>query len=198
METSKAMALLLCLSTSIALCQVGVGTTNPTSELEIETTNTGIPALEINPQTAPVGTADGQLSVIGDKLYMYDLTRAKWLSIENTTLLYGRTGPRSNQVLNFMCNFGNQNSGAFIPMNATIVHISARARGGNATKGFSLEIRNGAGFVSSTTYNLVGREYTNTTLNIDVNAGQYLMARIGNTGGNVTDLTLIVWLKWRQ
>lgn len=198
MELSRTMALLLCLSTNIMLCQVGVGTTNPTSELEIETTNTGIPALEINPQTAPVGTADGQLSVIGDKLYMYDLTRAKWLSIENTTLLYGRSGPRSNQVLNFMGNFGNQNSGAFIPMNATIVHISARARGGNSTKDFSLEIRNGAGFVSSTTYNLVAREYTNTALNIDINAGEYLIARIGNTGGNVTDLTLIVWLKWRQ
>jgi len=180
------------------LCQVGVGTTNPTSELEIETSNTGIPALEINPQTAPVGTADGQLSVIGDKLYMYDLTRAKWLSIENTTLLCGRTGSRTNEVLRFMGNFGNQNTGALVPMDATIVHISARARGGNATKDFSLEIRNGAGFVSSTTYNLAAREYTNPALNIDVNAGEYLIARIGNTGGNVTDLTLIVWLKWRQ
>lgn len=198
METSKTMALLLCLSTNIALCQVGVGTTNPTSELEIETTNTGIPALEINPQTAPVGSADGQLAVIGDKLYMYDLTRAKWLSVENTTLLYGRTGSRTNQGLNFMGNFGNRNSGAFIPMNATIVHISARARGGNATKDFSLEIRNGAGVVSSTTYNLVAREYTNTALNIDIDAGEYLISRIGNTGDNVTDLTLIVWLKWRQ
>jgi len=180
------------------LCQVGVGTTNPTSELEIQTSNTGIPALEINPQTAPVGTADGQLSVIGDKLYMYDLTRTKWLSIENTTLLYGRGGNRTNEVLRFMGNFGNQNTGALIPMNATIVHISARARGGNASKDFSLEIRDSGGLVSSTSYNLVAREYINTALNIDINAGEYLIARIGNTGGNVTDLVLTVWLKWRQ
>jgi len=198
METSRTMALFMCLSTNIMLCQVGVGTTNPTSELEIETTNTGIPALEINPQTAPVGTANGQLSVIGDKLYMYDLTRAKWLSIENTTLLYGRSGSRTNEVLRFMGDFGNQNTGALIPMDATIVHISARARGGNSSKDFSLEIRNGAGFVSSTTYNLATREYTNTALNINVNAGEYLIARIGSSGWNVTDLTLTVWLKWRQ
>ena len=198
MEISRSMTLFLCLSTNIMLCQVGVGTTNPTSELEIETTNTGIPALEINPQTAPVGSADGQLSVIGDKLYMYDLTRAKWLSIENTTLLYGRTGSRTNEVLRLMGNFGNQNSGAFIPMDATIVHISARARAGNSTKQFSLEIRNGAGFVSSTTYNLAASEYINTALNIDINAGEYLIARIGSAGGNVTDLILTVWLKWRQ
>ena len=68
------------------LSQVVVGTTDPTSELEIETTDTGIPALEINPQTAPVGSANGQIAVIGDKLYMYDLTRTKWLSIETTAL----------------------------------------------------------------------------------------------------------------
>ncbi|WP_347923380.1 hypothetical protein [Pontimicrobium sp. SW4] len=198
MEISRTMALFMCLSTNIMLCQVGVGTTNPTSELEIQTSNTGIPALEINPQTAPVGTADGQLSVIGDKLYMYDLTRTKWLSIENTTLLYGRGGSRTNEVLRFMGNFGNQNTGALIPMNATIVHISARARGGNTSKDFSLEIRDSVGLVSSTSYNLASREYMNTALNIDIDAGEYLIARIGSAGGNVTDLILTVWLKWRQ
>lgn len=185
-------------STFNVFSQVGIGTTHPTSALEIETVDTGIPALEINPQTSPVGSADGQLSVIGDKLYMYNLTRGKWLSLENTTLLYGRNGSRTNEVLRFMGNFGNQNTGALIPMNATIVHISARARGGNSTKAFSLEIRNASGFVSSVTYNLASREYTDTSLDIDIDAGQYLMARISNTGGNVTDLTLIVWLKWRK
>ena len=123
---------------------------------------------------------------------MYDLTRAKWLSIENTTLLYGRTGSRTNEVLRLMGNFGNQNSGAFIPMDATIVYVSARARLGNSTKPFFLEIRNGAGFVSSTTYNLVANEYINTALNIDINAGEYLIARIGSAGGNVTDFILTV------
>lgn len=39
--------------------QVGVGTTTPTAELEVETSNTGIPALELNPQTAPTGTTNG-------------------------------------------------------------------------------------------------------------------------------------------
>lgn len=179
--------------------QVGVGTTSPSAHLEVDVaSDVTLPALEINPQTAPTGTADGQIAVIGDKLYMYDLTRTKWLSVENTTLLYGRTGSRTNEVLRFMGNFGNQNSGALIPLNATIVHISARARGGDATKQFSLEIRNGTTTISSTSYNLVSREYTNTALNIDVNAGDYLMARIGSAGSNVTDLTLIVWLKWRQ
>ncbi|WP_142784715.1 hypothetical protein [Changchengzhania lutea] len=194
-----ARMLLVCFFCSGSLIsQVGVGTTTPTAELEIETTNTGIPALELNPQSAPVGTVDGQLSVIGDKLYLYDNTRGKWLSVETFNLLYGRTGSRTSEVLRFMGNFANQNSGALIPMNATIVHISARARNGDSTKQFSLEIRNGGSVVSSTTYNLSAREYIDTTLNIDVNSGDYLIARIGSVGTNITDLTLTVWLKWRQ
>ena len=44
--------------------QVGVGTTDPTAELEIETSNSGIPALELNPQSSPTGTATGQLAVL--------------------------------------------------------------------------------------------------------------------------------------
>ena len=63
MEISRSMTLFLCLSTNIMLCQVGVGTTNPTSELEIETTNTGIPALEINPQQVQNTKDDCQVGV---------------------------------------------------------------------------------------------------------------------------------------
>jgi len=57
-----------CLFISNIYSQVGIGTLNPSAELEIGTTNTGIPALEINPQTAPVGNAMGQLAIIGDIL----------------------------------------------------------------------------------------------------------------------------------
>ena len=106
----------------ISFSQVGVGTTNPTSELEIETTNTGIPALEINPQTAPVGSADGQLAVIGDKLYMYDLTRTKWLSVETTALQYGWAGSADNQLLWFGGDI--ENTGPLMLLDGTIVYLS--------------------------------------------------------------------------
>ena len=68
--------------------QVGIGTITPNAELEIKSNST-LPALELNPQTAPVGTATGQIAVIGDKLYMFDVTRAKWLSVEATMLNFG-------------------------------------------------------------------------------------------------------------
>jgi len=76
--------------------------TNPTAELEIETTNTGIPELELNAQSSPIATATGQIVLIGDKLYMYDVTRTKWLSIETAPLQYARNNNvDNNQRLHF-------------------------------------------------------------------------------------------------
>ena len=123
------LILLLCIH-SIGFSQVGIGTTNPTAELEIETTNTGIPALELNAQTAPTGNATGQISLIGDKLFMYDATRSKWLSLETIALQYGRNGNADNQRLHYGGNMQNNNSGAMMPFNGTIVAVSSRSSGG--------------------------------------------------------------------
>lgn len=185
--------------------QVGIGTTDPTAELEIETTSSGIPALEINPQTTPTGTANGQITVINNKLYMFDTSRGvlsalgKWLSVETTTLPYARGGNnRNNQVLRFGGVVSNQNSGALMPFDGTIVVGSARISGGDATKQFSIEVRNGATVVSTTNFNLTASEYTDTTLNIDFSAGDYIIARISNVGTTVNNPNLILWVKWRQ
>ncbi len=181
--------------------QVGIGTTTPTAELEIETTNTGIPALEINPQTAPTGTVTGQLSLIGDKLYMYDATRVKWLSIETSNLHFGRPGTRNNEVLRYSGNFGNQNAGALMPFDGTIVYITARARGGLANKDFSVEIRNGGAIVgTANTYSLASSEFSDTNINIDFSAGDFIVSRILNTPttDTVQDLIVTAWIKWRR
>ncbi|WP_146191782.1 hypothetical protein [Algibacter marinivivus] len=200
--------LLLCLSYYYSFSQVGIGTTTPTAELEIQTSDVGdplldIPALEINPQTTnvPTGSTTGQISVIGDKLYMYDGTRNKWLSIETTKLHYGRGGNRNNEVLRYVGDFGNQNSSALMPFDGTIVHITARARGGLANKDFSVEIRNGNAIVgTATTYSLASSEFIDTTTNTNFSAGDYIISRIANTPTTATvqDLIVTIWVKWRQ
>ncbi|MEC3906968.1 hypothetical protein VOI54_08045 [Tamlana sp. 2201CG12-4] len=195
-----ALILLLCMHNGFS--QVGIGTTTPSSELEIQTSASGIPALELNPQTAPTGTADGQLSVIGDKLYMYDNTRNKWLSIETTKLHFGRPGNRNNEILRYAGNYSSQNSSPLMPFDGTIVHITARARGGLANKDFSVEIRNNNSLVSGTlnTYSLSSSEFIDTAVNIDFSSGDFIIGRIASTptSDTVQDLILTVWVKWRQ
>lgn len=174
--------------------QVGIGTVSPTAELEIEGTNTGIPVLELNPQSAPAGSATGQLAVIGDLLYMYDATRGKWLSTESTTLQFGSNGVRSNEYMGFGGDVRDSGSGARMPFNGTITAVTIVASGGLTTKGFEVHINGSV----NTTYNLVGSEFTNSTVNIDFDAGDYLHMFISNTLGNVNDSAAIIWIKWRK
>lgn len=178
--------------------QIGVGTTSPTAEVEIETDNTGIPALELNPQTAPVGTADGQLSVIGDKLYMYDATRTKWLSVESTALQFGRNGNSSTNTLHFGGNMVSGTSGPLMPFDGTIVCITAMAASGADTD-VNIRVRDNAGVNSvDDTFSLASLRYTNTTANLDFNAGDYFTIRARDGSTTAVDLTVVVWVKWRQ
>ncbi len=190
----------MCLFFQTLFSQVGVGTTDPTAELEIETTPTGIPALEINPQTAPTGNTTGQLAVIGDQLCMYDETRGKWLSVESTALHFARGGSnRNDSPLRFSGVISNQNSGAHMPMDGTIVYISAMVNGGDTSKEFFIERRDASGFLSTAAaFNLSSGTYSNSAADIDFNAGEYLITRISGTGGTVNNPNIILWVKWRH
>jgi len=193
---------LLCIISISGYSQVGVGTTNPTAELEIATTNTGIPALEINPQTAPVGTVTGQLAVIGDELYMYDATRVKWLNVSATAIQFGYYGSINTNNLEFGGSMDSDIAGPLMPFNGTIVAVTATTVS-NSTKSFELRVRDynpGTGFVSTTQsyiFGLTDYEFVNSTLNLDFNQNDFLAVR-GNAGGGASDPSIIIWVKWRK
>ncbi|GAA3637542.1 hypothetical protein GCM10022397_23870 [Flavivirga jejuensis] len=188
--------------------QVGIGTTSPTAELEIETTNTGMPALEINPQTAPVGSVTGQLAVIGDKLFMYDATRVKWLSVETTALQYGYEATADDRMLWFGGDIGNNSTteddtGPKMPFDGSIVYITIESSGGNTSKSFEIVVNgtavpNNADPTLDGRFNLSGGSFTRTTFNIDFNAGDYIMLKARNNGSGVIDPAAIIWVKWRE
>lgn len=181
--------------------QVGIGTTDPTSELEIETTNTGIPALELNPQTAPTGTVTGQLSLIGDKLFMYDATRIKWLSLESFVLQFGRAGNQDDTALRSAGNIGNNNSGMLMPFNGTIVYVTVKTNSNNGAqaKQFDIRVRNGTTTNSTTSITTVASQYTNNNLNVNFSAGDYINGFIIDDGaGDVNNSVITLWVKWRQ
>lgn len=162
----------------------------------------------MNPQSSPTGSVTGQLSVIGDKLYMYDATRSKWLSTETTALQYGYALDADNQALFFGGDIGidptNQdNSGAKMPFNGTMVYLTIQSSGGNSTKRFDIKI-NGSDVGNSGDptldgrINLVGGAFSISTLNINFNAGDYITIKAANAGAPVDNPAAIIWVKWRQ
>ena len=186
-----------------ATAKVGIGTNNPSAGLEILGADTGAPVLELNPQSAPVGTATGQLAVIGDLLYMYDATRSKWLSVESTALQFAKNNRQAttDEFLFFGGNLRDgTKSGALMPFDGTVVIVSARRADTDTSAETYLVSINGS--TSSLPGNSIefaaGSQSVNgTSYNIDFNAGDFLnvytsLSRISY------DPAVIVWVKWRK
>lgn len=189
--------------------QVGIGTSTPNAELEIKSPTDQLPALELNPQTAPDGTAMGQIAVIntpdyGPELFMFDTTRTdnsgegKWLTVGASTFNFGREGGQNNSTLEYAGDITS--SGPKMPRKGTIVYTTLNSSGGNATKQIRIAIHNSAGTEqSSTNLNLVGGSLKKTDFNLDFEAGDYIRVHVGNGGGgNVNDPTAVLWIKWRN
>ncbi len=194
----KVLFILATIHVWVTVAQVGVGTTNPSSQLEIQSTNTGIPTLELNPQTAPIGSATGQLAVIEDELYMYDATRGKWLSVDATSYVWSKNGPADNEVLRIGGDVRTDNSGIRMPFNGAIVYVTAQSSGGVANKGFDIRVRNGTTTLVTTSFSLIANVFTNTNYNVNFTAGNYINVYVQAAGNTVEDPAVTVWVKWRK
>jgi len=182
-------------STSL-FAQVGIGTVVPSAQLEIEGTNTGIPVLELNPQSAPAGSAMGQLAVIGDLLYMYDATRGKWLSVASTALQYGKNNTQGggDNYIRFGGDTRDGNSGPKMPFDGTIVYVTTESSN-SVTDTYVLSLD---GATTGTSYTLVAGDFIKTDYNVDFNAGQTINIYTSGLNKNAQDPSVIVWVKWRQ
>lgn len=192
--------LVFCFVQSWSYAQVGVNTTNPSATVHIETLPTNVPNLQLQPQAVPVGTATGQLAVIGDELYMYDAVRTKWLSVGFSSLDFGRNANSDNQPLRFGGNAEDDDTGAMMPFDGTIIAIGAKASDGVANKGFEVRVRNGNGAAANQAtlnLNLAGGEYQSNNNNLDFDAGDYLSVYVVNAGGNIENLAVTLWIKKR-
>ncbi|WP_299212689.1 hypothetical protein [uncultured Dokdonia sp.] len=192
--------LILCLLVSVfANAQVGVGTITPNGKLTIDASAETTAALELVPQATPTtNLANGQLAVIGDKLYMYDLTRTAWLSVESTAIQFGRNGDVDTNALHYGGNMVANDSGALMPFNGTIVAITAMGASGDDTD-FNVRVRTAAGTNSvNETFSLSGLRYIDTTTNLDFSANEHITARARDAATTTTDVTVIIWVKWRQ
>ena len=191
--------IIACLLVCNIHAQVGIGTTTPGAELDINAVNSGgIPPLELNPQTTPTGTASGQIAVIGNELYLYDASRTKWLSVASSTFNFGKEGNLNNTDLEYSGDIDN--SGPSMAQNGTIVYITINSSGGSVTKGFTLSRYNTANFLISThSFSLHSGELIVNNANIDFSKGDYFIVSVDNDGtGVVSDASMVIWTKWRQ
>ena len=191
------ITLLFC---TVLFAQVGIGTSNPTAQLDINTSNSSLPPLELNPQAAPLGTAAGQMSVIGDQLYLFDNNRNKWLSVGSSTFNFGREGDLDGHSLEYAGDITN--SGPSLPNNGTIVYVTLNSSGGKPDKGITLEVYDSAdALVSSHSLNLSSGRLLKNDFDVDFNAGDYFRVRVDNdtgTNAKANDISAVLWTKWRM
>ncbi len=190
----------LCLTTTLAFAQVGIGTVSPSATLTIDSGSDPIAALELVPQAVPTtNLADGQLAVINGNLYMYDdSVRNSWLSVETVALQFGRNGNVDTDNLHFGGNMVSGVSGALMPSDGTIVAITAMAASGADTN-INIRARDAAGTNSiDETFSLASLRYTDNTANLQFSAGEYITARARDAATTATDVTVVIWVKWRQ
>ncbi|MFC4634880.1 hypothetical protein ACFO3O_13245 [Dokdonia ponticola] len=182
-----------------ANAQVGIGTILPNGKLTIDASAETTAALELVPQATPTtNLANGQLAVIGDKLYMYDATRTKWLTLESTAIQFGRNADVDTDNLHYGGNMVSGTSGALMPLDGTIVAITAMAASGDDTD-INVRARDATNTNSiNETFTLASLRYTDTAANFDFSAGDYITARGRDAATTATDVTVIVWVKWRQ
>lgn len=132
---------------------------------------------------------------------MYDAVRTKWLSVENSTLAFGRNGNVDNVVLKSSGNNAHGNASYLMPFDGTIVYVTVKSNvnSGAQIKEFQVRVRKGATNVTTTNVTTAASEFSSTTFNVDFSAGDYIDVRIINDGnGNVNNPAAMLWVKWRE
>ncbi|WP_299766460.1 hypothetical protein [uncultured Dokdonia sp.] len=192
----KLLLIAILLVCSIATAQVGIGTTTPNAALDIQSPSDDLPALKLNPQSNPIGTAAGQISVIGDRLFLYDATRNKWLSIETSIFSFGDEGNINSGNLEYAGDI--RDSGPRITEKASIVYLTMNSTSGNQDKRISINITDASGTVTEHEFQLVNGSLILENLDIEVESGDFIQISAVDGGGPIRGLSATIWTKFRN
>jgi len=150
----------------------------------------GLGGLAVTTINASVGTQD--------VLTLVDTSRGnKILSIGDTSVTWAENRVGNNDWLQ-IGSAVDAKSGYIVPLNATIVKVTAHTENNKGhTKPILLYV-NGALNSTIGTFNGVAGEDTfeDVTVDINVAAGDKLRLR-GGTGGRIEDTVITLWIKWR-
>ena len=165
--------------------------------VKINPTSTNAP-LELTPKAdrSTTGLAAGQIEVGTNGIaYIYDATRAKWLSLQRFQLVFGRSGPTKNQYLPFGTgNLPSNNSGYRMLRNATIIGMSTQLDSSGTCNIHCQKNDETTNIASLAIASEVGNQRTD--LNIDLAAGDFLQSYLEATN-TVKDPVVIIEIAWR-
>jgi len=140
-----------------------------------------------------VTTINGQ-----EVLTLEDTTRAnKILSVGDTSVTWSENRVGNNDWMQ-IGSAVDADSGYIVPLNATVVKVTAHTENDNGNvKPMLLYIDGALNSTIGTFAGVAGEsQFVDATLNIDVAQGEKLRIR-GGTGGQIEDTVITVWLKWR-
>jgi hypothetical protein len=156
-----------------------------TDNISLDSSGQTYAPLILTPQSATPTTqlVDGAIMVRNGQAWLYDATRTKWLSFDSAQWQWASNGNADGVALQFGGNMANTASGPRMLYGGTIVGVTAMSSGGLATKQIDIYINNALNF----SFNLVANVYSDSTRNVNFNAGDYLGAYVSSTGDNVTN-----------
>ena len=144
---------------------------------------------------APVtNLVEGRVIVVGDKQYMYDSVRAKWLSVERKSI-EAQKASKSKDVYLQYGNVPSLQTGYRIPRNATIVAMVAQTE---LSASWTLEVRrnNVTTPIASLTITAAAGNQSITT-NVDVVAGDRIQLYANTAGVDIFAPVANIELAWR-
>lgn len=159
------------------------------------TSGTDAPLELSNLVSAPTtNLAAGQLAVVNGIIYIYDNTRAKWLSIQRQTFAFGRRGLTKVQYLPYFGgSLASMTSGLRLMRKAVITGISMQASVAG-TGSVNLRSNNGSSNIATLAItSALGNQDTST--NVDLAQGDTLQA-IFNSVVGVEDPMVLVEIAW--
>ena len=177
----------------VAQAQVGIGRTTTTSMLDIATTNNGIPALCLTPQTNPIGSKEGHLAVIGDQLYVYDALRSKWLTQEMSTMSFGVNGTKSQATLEYSGDITAV--GAVLPKNGIISGITVNSSGGGNNKVVQIKITPLTGSVRTHNVTLTNGKCNFQNLDYEFSKDDSIEISLTSAGSNISNPSVVLYTK---
>ncbi|MBE7692440.1 hypothetical protein [Tenacibaculum finnmarkense] len=177
---------------------VGIGDFSGTTiDAKLHVKSTDVP-FKIEPNTTtPTGTSGGQMFVDSTNgiLYIYDGTRAKWLSVDRTMVGWGvNNANTTNQYLRQFNGAQSSQNGWRMIRNGTITAISAQT---NINQTWTLEIRKNDGTTAIASLTITNQQGNhNNSVNIDVNEGDFIQAYCN--GSSVDYPETLIEIAWRK
>lgn len=137
------------------------------------------PSIVLAPRAAAPSTnlADGALAHVDGILYTYDATRSKWLSVDRVKWVAGRNANATNIFLRGPDGIAQSTTGYRIPRDGTITALWAQTR---VAESWTLEIRRSGAVIASLAI-AAADGGQDTTINVDVSAGDELSMRCNGT-----------------